>query len=326
MLQPSKYIIILSLILTPLVSTAQSNDGVLTGSFLRMGLGARALAMGGAFTAIAAGPEAAYYNPAGMPYIKHHQIMASYRFLSLDRNFNFIGYAQSIRPKVDPDSNEQPFNGGLAISWIYAGVDKIDGRGLNGQHIGYFSNSENAFSLSFGLSPFDIIGIGLSAKVLYNRFPNVGNDDSAISDFSFGMDIGILIKPLPFLAVGFIVKDLNAKYDWKTDKVWEKDIDKMDRFPRTYRGGIAISLPNQWITMAFDLEKNNQQDAKYFVGFEALPIPKIAVRAGLNNGSFSGGFGYVFNILHRQTQVQYALVTKKYDVASEHIFSWMFEF
>jgi len=308
-----------------LITNAQADDGVLAGAFLRMGLGARALGMGGAYTAIADGPEAAYYNPGGMPFLNQRQIMASYRFLSLDRTFAFLGYSQSIRPEIDPESTEKPFNAGIAINWIYAGVDNIDGRGLSGQHIGDFSNSENAFSLTFGISPIDIIGVGLTAKVLYNRFPNMGNDDSAVSDFSFGMDFGVLIKPLPFISLGFVVKELNAKYDWKTDKVWDKDIDKIDRFPRTYRSGIAINWPYQWLTFAFDWEKNNQQDDKYFLGIEALPISQIAIRAGLNNGNFAGGAGYLFKVFNRNAEIHYALVTKDYDVASEHIFSWLFE-
>ncbi len=320
------FIYILLIVSTLLPLRLHADDGVLAGAFSRMGIGARALSMGGAFTAIAEGPAAAYYNPGAMPFLKNRQIMASYRFLSLDRKFGFLGYSQSVRPKVDVDSKEQPFNGGLAISWIYAGVDNIDGRGFNGQHIGNFSNSENAFSLSFGLSPVEIIGIGLTARVLYNRFPKVGDDDSAISDFSFGMDLGVLIKPLPFLALGFAVKDLNAKYDWKTDKVYEKDIDKIDRFPRTYRGGIAVNWPYQWLTFALDIEKNNQQDRKYFTGIEVIPIPEVAVRAGLNNGNFAGGFGYNFKLFKQNAQVEYAFVTKDYDVSSEHVFSWLFEF
>ena len=80
------------------------------------------------------------------------------------------------------------------------------------------------------------------------------------------------------------------------------------------------------MTFALDVEKNNQQDAKYFLGVEVSPIQKIEVRTGLNNGSLSGGAGYNFKILNRQAYIQYAMVTKKYDVASEHIFSWLFEF
>jgi len=323
----TKYVVLIFLLsLTFLVTNARSEDGILAGAFLRMGIGAKALGMGGAFTAVANGPEVSYYNPAATPFLESRQVMASYRFLSLDRNFNFIGYAQNIKPKVDPDSDEKPFNGGLAISWIHAGVDKIDGRGLNGQHIGNFSNSESAFSLSFGISPVKYIGIGLTAKVFYNRFPNMGDDDSAVSDFCFGMDFGVFAKPLPFLAVAFVIKDLNAKYDWKTDKVWERDITKMDRFPKTYRGGIAVNWPYEWLLLAFDFEKNNQQDGKYFVGIEAVPISQIAVRSGLNNGNFACGAGYNFEVLKFNTKIQYAFATKDYDVASEHIFSWLFEF
>ena len=319
------FTLLLSCSLFPI--NAHSDDGILAGAFLRMGIGARAMGMGGAFTAIADGPEASYYNPGQLPFINDHQLMASYRFLSLDRNFNYIGYAQSIKPKVDPDSEEQPFNGGLALSWIYAGVDKIDGRGLNGQPIGEFSNSENAFALSFGISPVRFVGIGINAKVLYNRFPEMKDDDSALTDLSFGMDLGIMVKPLPYVSAGFMIKDMNAKYDWKTDKVWDKDIDKIDRFPKTYRGGVAFHLPSQRATFAFDIEKNDQQDdARYHIGIEAIPVNGIALRAGINDGNFSGGAGYQFELMDRKIQIQYAMVTRDYDVAAEHIFTWLFSF
>ena len=317
-------LIIITLI--PIIVYAGSTDGVLAGSFLRMGLGARALGMGGAFTGIAEGPTAAYYNPGGMPFLQEPQIMASYRFLSLDRKYNYIGFARNIKPKVDPDSDEKPLNGGLALSWIYAGVDNIDGRNSSGKHIGDFSNSENAFALSFGISPIDIIGIGLTAKVLYNRIPKMGRDDSAVSDLTLGMDFGLLIKPVPFVSLGFMVKDLNAKYSWKTDKLHEKDIEKIDRFPRTFRGGIAVYWEKRKTLFAFDLEKNNQQDSRYFVGIEMQPMSGVVLRTGLNNGNFAGGAGYQFNLFNRIAQIQYAIVTKDYDVASEHVFSWIFEF
>jgi len=317
-------IIVISCTFLPL--TAHADDGILAGSFLRMGLGARALGMGNAFTGMAIGPEAVYYNPGAIPFIQGKQVIASYRFLSLDRHFNYIGYSQDISPKVDADSQEKPFKGGLAISWIYAGVDHIDGRGLNGQHIGDFSNAEHAFMLTFGLSPFKFIGVGMTAKVIYNRLPNMKTDDSALSENTVGLDLGVLIKPVSFLSIGFMIKDLNAKYDWKTDDVWDKDIDKIDRFPTTYRGGIAITYPYQWLTLAFDVEKNEEQNEKLFVGLEAVPISQIAARVGLNDGNFAAGAGYNFHILKRQAQIQYALVTKDYDVASEHIFSWIFKF
>ena len=302
-----------------------ADDGILAGAFMRMGLGARANAMGNAYTGVAEGTVAAYYNPGGIPFLESRQVMLSYRFLSLDRNFNYIGFATGVRPKVEEESGEVALNAGLAISWIHAGVDNIDGRDFAGNHYQDFSNSEHAFALSFGVMPItNVLAIGLTGKVLYNRIPDIGDDNAAISDFGLGVDLGVLFKPLPYVSVGFTVKDINAKYDWKTDKVWEKDIDKIDRFPQTFRGGIAVRYPYPWLLLAFDLEKNNQQDMKYFLGTEALFQNKFAARAGLNNGSLTLGGGYIFELFKRPVQIQYAFVTKKYDVAAEHIFSWVF--
>jgi hypothetical protein len=304
---------------------AKADDGILAGAFMRMGLGARANAMGNAYTGVAEGTVAAYYNPAGIPFLETRQVMLSYRFLSLDRNFNYIGFAAGIRPKVEEGSGEMALNGGLALSWIHAGVDKIDGRDFAGNHYQDFSNSEHAFALSFGLMPIkNMLSIGFTAKVLYNRFPDMGDNDATISDKGLGVDLGILFKPFPYLSVGFTVKEINAKYTWKTDKLWEKDIDKIDRFPRTYRGGIALRYPYDWLLLAVDIEKNEQQDMKYFVGTEALFLDNFFLRAGLNNGSLTLGGGYLFQLFSRPVQIQYAFVTKKYDVASEHIFSWVF--
>ena len=261
-----------------------------------------------------------------MPFIENHTFLASYRILSLDRTYSFLGYAQSIRPKIDPESDEQPFNAGLAVNWIYAGVDHIDGRGLNGESIGEFSNSENSFTLSFGISPVDFIGIGISGKVLYNRFPKLKEDDSAITDKSFGMDVGIILKPTSFISLGFLIKDINAKYDWKTDEVWDKDIDKIDHFPQSYRGGIAIKLPDRNVLFAFDYEDNNQLEGKYHIGIETLPIDRVSVRLGLNNGNFSAGAGYLFNLFGKTAKIDYAFVTRDYDISSEHVMSWYFIF
>jgi hypothetical protein len=318
-------IILSGLILLAVVGTVHADDGIFAGAFLRMGLGARANAMGGAFTGVAEGAVAAYYNPAGIPFLEKREIMLSYRFLSLDRNFNYIGFATGVRPKVEEGSGELALNGGLALSWIHAGVDNIDGRDFAGNHYQNFSNSEHAFALSFGVMPIkNMLAIGLTGRVLYNRFPDMGDDNATISDTGLGVDLGVLVKPLPYLSVGFVIKNINARYSWKTAKLWEKDIDKIDRFPQTFRGGIALRYPYPWLLLAADIEKNNQQDLKYFIGTEALLLDQFAARAGLNNGSLTLGGGYLFQLFSRSVQIQYAFVTKKYDADSEHIFSWVF--
>ncbi len=307
-------------------SNSFAEDGYYAGAFLRMGLGARANAMGGAYTGVAAGAEAAYYNPAGIPFLEARHLNLSYSFLSLDRNFNYIGFATGIRPKMAEGETEKVINGGLALSWIHAGVDNIDGRDFAGNHYQNFSNSENAFAFSFAVMPAKFFSVGFTAQVLYNRFPEMGEENATISDAGLGLDLGVLAKPLPYLSVGLTIKNINAKYNWKTDKLWEKDINKIDRFPKIIRGGIALRYPFPWLLLAVDVENSDLYGTKYFVGTEALVIEKCMLRGGLNNGSLTLGGGYEFKLLSRINQIQYAFVTKKYDADSEHIFSWIFVF
>jgi hypothetical protein len=315
--------VILGLSLCLSVIKLYAEDGYYAGAFLRMGLGARANAMGSAFTGLAEGAEASHYNPAGIPMLETRQVNLSYRFLSLDRIFNYIGFATGISPKVDEETGEKALKGGLAISWIHAGVGDIDGRDFAGNHYQNFSNAENAFALTFGVMPTNFLSIGFTAQVLYNRFPNMGDNDATISDTGLGLDLGIMVRPLNYLTVGVTVKNINAKYSWKTDKLWEKDIDKVDRFPQTFRAGLALRYPYPWLLLTMDIEKNDLQDLKYFVGTEAKLMERFFLRSGLNDGSPTFGGGFVFELMSRVTQIQYAFVTKKYDASSEHIFSWV---
>ncbi|OQX87526.1 hypothetical protein B6D60_03685 [candidate division KSB1 bacterium 4484_87] len=315
--------LIITLAVILLAGQAGAVDGYYAGSFLRMGLGARATAMGNAFTAIAEGTLASYYNPAGVPMLKNPQLTLSYRFLSLDRNFNYIGFATGIRPKIDEESGETAINGGIAVSWIHAGVDNIDGRDFAGNHYQDFSNGENSFAFSFGVMPMKSLSIGFTGRVLYNRFPDMGDGNSTISTTALGLDLGVLFRPLEYLSFGAVVKNINAKYDWKTDKLWERDIEKIDRFPMTFRFGVAARYPYPWLLVAADVENSELFGWRFSLGTEAQLMEKIFLRAGINDGAPAFGGGYIFKLLGRETQVQYAFVTKKYNADSEHIFSWV---
>ncbi|NOZ60699.1 MAG: conjugal transfer protein TraF, partial [Calditrichaeota bacterium] len=296
-----------------LAGQAGAVDGYYAGSFLRMGLGARATAMGNAFTAIAEGTLASYYNPAGIPLLKHRQLTLSYRFLSLDRNFNYIGFATGIRPKVDEETGESAINGGLAVSWIHAGVDNIDGRDFAGNHYQDFSNAENSFAFSFGVMPLKSLSVGFTGRVLYNRFPDMGDDNATISTTALGLDLGVLFRPFENLSFGAVVKNINAKYDWKTDKLWERDIEKIDRFPMTFRFGVATNFPYRWLLIAADVENSELFGWRFSLGTEAQLMENIFLRGGINDCAPAFGGGYIFKLLGRETQIQYAFVTKKYN-------------
>ena len=69
------------------------------GAFLQYGVGARALAMGGAFYAVADDATAAYWNPAGLAYLQRKEVTTMQAALYEQTSFNYMGYAHPTTTK-----------------------------------------------------------------------------------------------------------------------------------------------------------------------------------------------------------------------------------
>ena len=95
--------------------------GGLSGSFLRLGITARSIAMGGAFTAEKDHGFATFYNPAWAAFLINRQVGLSYSSMSLDRRLSGLSFATPLPPTA-----------GLGIAWISAGVTDIQGRNSAG--------------------------------------------------------------------------------------------------------------------------------------------------------------------------------------------------
>ncbi|MBN1999721.1 hypothetical protein JW935_19355 [candidate division KSB1 bacterium] len=306
---------------------ADDGDGGYAGAFLRMGMGARAKSMGDALTAVPQDATAGFYNPALLPHLTERQVLLSFGFLPLDRSVDYVGYAQSLQPKVDDADGEQPLRAGFSVAWIHAGVDKIDGRDSAGNHIGDFSNSEHAFCLSFALSPASFLSFGLGGKVLYNRFPKIAQEDAAITSTGFGLDFGAYVTPVKDVMIGFVVRDNMSKYTWNTDKLWERGTSTTYKFPRVIRTGLAYRIPQQWLLIAADYEDSKEQHRRLHLGAE-FSYPEIgALRIGLDDDMPTFGIGFQTNLLGKKTTVNYAFIASAKDgPGSDHYFTWTFSF
>jgi len=156
------------------------------GAFLRLGLGARAIGMGNAMTGLAADGFAGFHNPGSLPFLTSPELAFSMGLLSLDRTHSYIGFSTYLQPKTaESGKSVGGFRGGLALGWIHAGVENIDIRDGDGNHFGMLSNSENAFFASFALQPVSFIGVGVTIKVVLNRFPGIANDASTVNAEGF---------------------------------------------------------------------------------------------------------------------------------------------
>lgn len=307
--------------LLPMSAWAQ---GGYAGAFLRNGLSARSEAMGRAYAAMVEGNEAAFYNPASVAFFPHRELTVSARVMTLDRTFTYLSFGLPIRPA--PDSSGHVVNGGLNLSWIHARVDDISARDFDGEEYATLSNSENAFSLSFALQPDPRLAIGLTGRVVLNRLPGVTRENGTLSTSSFGFDFGAMLQPMEGVRLGVTASNINLKYTWKTEEVYERGTQNIDKFPRGLRVGVAVSNLMPWLTLAADFENRQYRDATLHFGAIANVKELAQLRVGLNDGQPTLGGGYRFGLFGKKSELHYAFVSHPDNLDSDHVFGWAFVF
>ena len=87
--------VLLFLFLNPILLSAQDIPFVWGHAW---GVGARAMAMGGAYTAVSDDYAALYYNPAGMGQIRRTALSGTLSFLSMENKATFMGVQTAETP------------------------------------------------------------------------------------------------------------------------------------------------------------------------------------------------------------------------------------
>ncbi|NQS97887.1 MAG: hypothetical protein HQ591_05490 [candidate division Zixibacteria bacterium] len=295
-------------------STFAETNGGYAGAFLRMGLGAEAIAQGDAFTARASNGFAAYYNPAGIAFLEDRTLATSYSYMALDRSLNFVGLSFPLKPTA-----------GVSIGWINAGVSEIDGRDFNGNHYGTLSFHQNAFTFAFANRFSQYVAAGIGVKILYDLFPNMLEDDKALKANGVGFDFGLLVKPVPGIQFGVQVRDINAKSGWDTSEYWSEGLSKNDEFPTIFKAGVAL-LALEDISAEYDLEISSKDAVEHHFGLEYAIIFKpersFALRTGYDHDTPTFGFGYSFAMGKFISRLNAAYILENIAPDDTMIFSW----
>ncbi len=247
------------------ISYAEEQEGGQPGAFTRIGVGARAMGMGRAFTAIADDASSAYWNPAGLTNLSMTEIMGNVSILSMERRYNNAAVAFPLRAV-----------GTVSISWINLNVGEIESRNEWNVIGEPFSNSENAYYLSWGFPINPLISIGVGAKYITH---NLASNHAT----GFGFDAGVLVKPYEGIHLGATVHDISTKVKWDTDSGLK------ETFPLVTRIGGAYSLMHYPVTIGIDFEQVQNQKFSYHAGVEADLIYGTGLRLGLDNGRFAVG-------------------------------------
>lgn len=266
------------------------------GAFLRIGLTPRAKGMGDTYVAVADNASAAYYNPAGLAFIKQQEILLSYSAMSFDRTFSYIGYSRPLPPMA-----------GFSAGIIQSGFRDTEGRLRNGELSGEnIEDTHYAFFIGFAIRFSDKFSAGISPKVIYSKIHDV-------SAKSFGADFGVMVKPVKNLSLGAVIKDIGIKMKYSREVPGGiGDQTTTDAYPRIIKAGTAYQLPLsgsfKYILFAADMERNSLQGTKSHFGIETNISDKIHVRAGLDSKDFTAGFSVPFKIKQHAFQFDYAYI------------------
>ncbi|MCI0495009.1 PorV/PorQ family protein, partial [candidate division KSB1 bacterium] len=171
--------IFLILLISVVVSTtgwAVTKVGTTAAQFLKIGVGARAIAMGGAFVAVANDVTGLYWNPAGIARMPRSEAILLHTGWLADINFDYAGIA----------INMGRFGTiGASITSVSMGDMKVRTE-LQPEGTGeFFAAGDIAGSLAYARNLTDKFSIGFNAKYVHQRIWHTASS-------GFAIDVGTL--------------------------------------------------------------------------------------------------------------------------------------
>ena len=325
-------IIILIMLSIPSLLVAETGNAGYAGEFMRFGLGARPLGMGGAFTAVAEGFEGTYYNPAGLAFHPERQAGFTYHSLSLDRHLNSAA-------AVFPVRNEAV----LAISWINSSVGNTIMRDSDRNQLGDFKNSNNAFTLTFSKLAAEYFSFGVNIRYLQEKLDE-------LDAYTVGIDAGAVARYGKIGCAALTLSNLGSSFSWNSSKYWSDGGNEYkDKLPIGLRFGVAAFVFDERLITAADIVKDDKLNVRYHIGAEYWLTTKaklaggdddedygegeetagettrtrrwFGLRTGYSNGSFTAGGSLMYPFGQTNGGIDYAYMSGRRDEGSYSIIS-----
>jgi len=352
----ARAIVLLGLLAAVLAATPASATKY-AGEFLKIPVGARALGMGGAFTAVADDATAPWWNPAGMVYLPYREILPQHaeKFGSLV-NQDYVG-------AVFPLGGKPSRHAALGVAILRSAVDDIpvtprpedlqpivdyDDYGLDnnpttndfGQadnvwepgerlhipasEIFLASSSDMALFTSYARQHGTHWAYGGTMKFVRQNIPAPGVNKHATS-FGAGIDAGVLYMPTDAVTLAGVVRDLTTTYLTWNNGAREIVVPTIDtgsafNFYPARRHALTWALDLAWgfEGRALDSQlKLGNTTVEVRTGIEYWYNNILALRTGVNVKDLTFGAG----VRHKQIGVDYAANLHRFFSSSDPAFT-----
>ncbi|MFB0526374.1 MAG: PorV/PorQ family protein [bacterium] len=270
--------------------------------YLQYGAGARSLAMGGAYVALADEASGPYWNPAALTQVEEHQFLSMYAPFFEQTNYNFLSYVHPLRRLGSIGISDV-----LLHSGGYKEVRLVEG--IIGTNRSIF---KNAIIISYANKVRERISLGASLKLIHERVMRYSGSGQ-------GIDLGILYQPLDVLNIGLALQNvLQPKVTLRDDP---------DVYEINLKAGMALRTFSKRLTVTADINKLVDEKAYFCAGLEVSPwdkptapsLKRVDLRLGCNHlQTFTCGLGLKIKFF----TVDYAF--SSHDLGNLHKFALTF--
>jgi len=238
------------------ISAVTLADGIGAFSAFKNGIGARALAMGGAFVAVCDDATAMLWNPAGLAQLDDTRLSGmSTDVFGLGITHQYVGAITTFA------------NLGIGLGWERASItgQEVDDQGGLG---GTFTWLEQAIIGSLATNVMDIGMAGANVKYYMA--------DSGLGDTAngFGFDLGLLVSLGELFTIGVNAKDLAG-----SPIAWDSGV--ADIIRGLYTAGLAMTFAEDKLVLATDVDFDGSSLGDTKVGIEFKVIDELALRGGV---------------------------------------------
>lgn len=301
----------LLLALLPAPAAAQSSlggqrAGTSSGTFLRIGVGARAVGLGETFVAVANDPSAIYWNPAGLASLQRREFSASHVDWPADVDYEHVILVMPV----------QRFGGSVAMQFGVLSTDIEETTELQPFGTGRtFSYSDVVVGAAYARRWTDKLLVGVGAKYIREDMGSqVGGPKLSAVLYDMG---SIFYLGLGSIRIATSLSNfgsaLKPSGEWVSPVSGEvRQYDGFDP-PLMFRYGVAFEpIENTHHRLTTALEVNQPADNEQLLkaGVEWSWQRTFALRSGYNFRAdelkYSGGAGFAGRFRNMRGSVDYA--------------------